>query len=125
VLALRALDRPSAVNRAYFLSQGEPVRLWPWINEVLAAVGVAPLEKRISFRAAYRIGAVAEGLWSVLRLRGVPPMTRFVATELAKDHWFSIEAARRELGYQPEAFPTAEGIARYAEAWGNGTTPRF
>jgi nucleoside-diphosphate-sugar epimerase len=28
-------------------------------------------------------------------------MTRFIAAELAKDHWFSIEAARRDLGYAP------------------------
>ena len=26
-------------------------------------------------------------------------MTRFVAAELAKDHWFDIAAARRDLGY--------------------------
>ena len=28
-------------------------------------------------------------------------MTRFVATELSKDHWFSIAAAGRDLGYAP------------------------
>ena len=28
-------------------------------------------------------------------------MTRFVAAELAKDHWFDISAARRDLGYAP------------------------
>jgi nucleoside-diphosphate-sugar epimerase len=28
-------------------------------------------------------------------------MTRFVAAELAKDHWFDITAARRDLGYVP------------------------
>ena len=28
-------------------------------------------------------------------------MTRFVASELAKDHWFDISAARRDLGYEP------------------------
>ena len=32
---------------------------------------------------------------------GEPPMTRFVAAELAKDHWFDISAARRDLGYAP------------------------
>jgi len=125
LLAFRALDRPSAVNRAYFLSQAEPVQLWPWINEVLEAVDVAPLRRKISFRAAYQAGAVAEFTWKVFRLRGVPPMTRFVATELAKDHWFSIEAARRELGYRPEEFPTEDGITRYAEAWRTGTTPKM
>jgi nucleoside-diphosphate-sugar epimerase len=28
-------------------------------------------------------------------------MTRFVAAELAMDHWFDISAARRDLGYAP------------------------
>jgi nucleoside-diphosphate-sugar epimerase len=34
-------------------------------------------------------------------LKGDPPMTRFLASELAKDHWFNIEAAKRDLGYSP------------------------
>jgi nucleoside-diphosphate-sugar epimerase len=28
-------------------------------------------------------------------------MTRFVAKEMATDHWFNISAARRDLGYHP------------------------
>jgi nucleoside-diphosphate-sugar epimerase len=28
-------------------------------------------------------------------------MTRFVACQLAHDHWFSEVAAKRDLGYQP------------------------
>ena len=28
-------------------------------------------------------------------------MTRFVAVELAKDHWFDVPAARRDLGLKP------------------------
>ncbi|MDR0902431.1 MAG: hypothetical protein LBM92_06650 [Opitutaceae bacterium] len=28
-------------------------------------------------------------------------MTRFIAAELAKDHWFDLSAARRDLGYTP------------------------
>jgi nucleoside-diphosphate-sugar epimerase len=41
-------------------------------------------------------------------------MTRFVASELARDHWFDISAARRDLGYAPRvgmAQGTAELIA--------------
>lgn len=56
--------------------------------------------------------------------QSVPPMTRFVALELGKDHWFSIEAARRLLGYRPEAFPMEEGLAAYATAWQSGATPQ-
>jgi hypothetical protein len=41
-------------------------------------------------------------------------MTRFIAAELAKDHWFNLAAARRDLGYTPRitmAAGTAELIA--------------
>ena len=38
-------------------------------------------------------------------------MTRFIAAELAKDHWFSLDAARRDLGYTPR-ITMAEGTAR-------------
>lgn len=125
ILALEALDRPSVVNRPYFISQGEPVRLWEWINSLLQRVQVPVLDKRISLAAAYRIGAVCEGLWRLTRRQSVPPMTRFVAVELAKSHWFSIEAARRELGYRPEAYPIEDGLDTYAEAWKSGGTPSW
>jgi len=93
----------TAAGRPYFITNGEPVRLWAWVNELLAALGEPPVTRRISLRAATGLGALCEGLWRGLPfvLRGEPPMTRFVAAELAKDHWFDITAARRELGYVP------------------------
>lgn len=33
-------------------------------------------------------------------------MTRFIAAELAKHHWFDISAARRDLGYSPRVSMT-------------------
>jgi len=92
-----------AAGRAYFITNGEQVRLWDWVNELLAALGEPPVTRRISLRGATLIGGLCEGLWSGLPflLRGDPPMTRFVAAELAKDHWFDIGAARRDLGYSP------------------------
>ncbi|MDP0500890.1 MAG: NAD-dependent epimerase/dehydratase family protein [Verrucomicrobiota bacterium JB022] len=115
LLALDALQAGRAGGKAYFLSQGEPVALWPWVNEVLQQVGVAPLKRKISLRAAHTIGTVAESIWKTFRLKGEPPMTRFVALELAKDHWYDISAARRDLDYRPENHPTAEGVEHWAE----------
>jgi nucleoside-diphosphate-sugar epimerase len=103
-----------ADGRAFFISNGEPVVLWEWINALLVALGEPPVRKRISLRAASTGGAVAELLWRALRLRREPPMTRFVAAELARDHWFDITAARRDLGYHPRvsmAAGTAELVA--------------
>lgn len=97
-------------GRAFFITNGEPVVLWEWVNALLVALGERPVTRRISLAAATRIGAVSEAVWRVLPLRGEPPMTRFIAAELAKDHWFSIEAARRDLGYRPR-IDMAEGTA--------------
>ncbi len=108
---LRA-DRPGnhAAGRAYFITNGEPVVLWDWINDLLRALGEPPVTKRISLRAASALGAACELAWRVLPLRGEPPMTRFVAAELARDHWFDLGAARRELGYVP-GVSMAQGTA--------------
>ncbi|MBI2518009.1 MAG: NAD-dependent epimerase/dehydratase family protein [Opitutae bacterium] len=103
-------------GRAYFITNGEPVVLWDWINELLRGTGRPEIQKHVSLGTAYRIGGALEFLWRALPLKGEPPMTRFVAKELATDHWFKIDAARRDLGYAPcvtMAAGTAELIAHY------------
>lgn len=92
----------SPAGKAYFITNDEPVNLWDWINTLLTALGESPLTKSISLNSASRIGAVAETIWKTLRLNGEPPMTRFIAAELAKDHWFDLTAAKRDLGYAPK-----------------------
>jgi nucleoside-diphosphate-sugar epimerase len=92
---------PSAAGRAYFITNGEPVILWDWINQLLRGVGIPEITKRVPLPVAFAAGGVMEALWRVLPLKGEPPMTRFVAKEMATDHWFDISAARRDLGYHP------------------------
>jgi len=99
--ALDALLAGRANGKAYFLSQGEPVNLWEFINRLVVGAGLPPITKKIPLRRAYAIGAIMEALWTILPLKGEPPMTRFVAVELAKDHWFNVSAARRDLGLKP------------------------
>jgi nucleoside-diphosphate-sugar epimerase len=109
--ALRdTLSGPGPAGRAYFITNGEPVVLWDWINGLLRALGEVPVTRRISLGTTTAIGAVCETLWRVLPLRTEPPMTRFIAAELAKDHWFNITAARRDLDYNPR-ISMAEGTA--------------
>jgi 2-alkyl-3-oxoalkanoate reductase len=111
-------DAASAVGgKSYFLSQDEPVNCWQWIDDILALVNLPPVRRSISLRAARRTGLLCEATWGVLRLRGEPPMTRFLASQLATSHWFDISAARRDFGYSPRV-PTAEGIQQLG-AWLN------
>ena len=109
--ALAAAAAPAA-GRAYFITNDEPVALWPWINALLLRLGAMPIRRHVSLRSARTVGAVCEGLWTLLPLRGEPPMTRFAAGELATDHWFCIEAAKRDLGYVPQV-SMAAGLETY------------
>lgn len=110
--ALERTDSPAA-GRAYFITNGEPVVLWEFINELCEAAGIAPVTKHIGMHAAMTVGAVLELGWTIARRTDDPPMTRFVAKELATDHFFSIEAARRDLGYSPRV-SMAEGMRELA-----------
>ncbi|MGC4003199.1 MAG: NAD-dependent epimerase/dehydratase family protein [Pirellulales bacterium] len=113
--ALDALAPGAAVcGRAYYLSQGEPVNCWAWINELLALDGQSPIKKSISRNAARRIGAILERVHTLFNLKSEPRMTRFLAAQLGDAHWYDIGAARRDFGYAPRV-STVDGMRRLAE----------
>jgi nucleoside-diphosphate-sugar epimerase len=101
----------ASAGRAYFITNGQPIPLWEMVNRILSAADIPPVTRSISPGVAYTIGCMCEGLWGLLRLSGEPPMTRFVAHELASAHWFDISAARRDFGYDPE-ISIDEGLLR-------------
>jgi 2-alkyl-3-oxoalkanoate reductase len=116
LLAADALKPGSpAAGRAYFISQGEPVNCWDWLNEIVALAGLPPVRKSISFRAAWAIGLACEIVYGLLRWQGEPPMTRFLAAQLSQSHYFNITRAREDLHYTP-TISTAEGMRRLAAA---------
>jgi nucleoside-diphosphate-sugar epimerase len=108
-------SKESPVNgNAYFLSQGEPVNCWEWIDEVLVMKGLPKVKRSISFSAAWTLGWALEGVYKYCRLRGEPVMTRFLAAQLAVTHYLSIAKARRDFGYEPMV-SMEEGMRRLAE----------
>jgi nucleoside-diphosphate-sugar epimerase len=102
-------------GKAYFLAQGEPLPLWDLVNRILAAARLPPVTRTVPAGAAYAAGWLLELAYGVLGLRGEPPMTRFVARELATAHWFDLTAARRDLGYEP-AVSLDEGLRRLEQS---------
>jgi nucleoside-diphosphate-sugar epimerase len=101
----------ACAGRAYFISNGEPLPTRVIINALLAAAGAPPVTRTVPFPLAYAIGAACEAAWTLLPLRGEPPLTRFLAEQLATTHWYDMAPARRDFGYVPRV-AIAEGLER-------------
>lgn len=101
-------------GKCYFVSDGDPVILWDWINNLLGNLQLPPVTRKLSYRAAYGLGAVMEGVYRIFRLPGEPRMTRFLAAQLATSHYFDMTRAVRDLQYKP-IVSVDEGLKRLIE----------
>lgn len=102
ILAMGNLGTNSNVaGQAYFISQNEPVKLWDWINEILAQSGLPPINKRLPYPLAMFLGFMCECGSKLGLSKYEPAITRFLVSELSRDHYFNIAKAVRDLGYKP------------------------
>lgn len=114
LMAADAMEPGSPVcGQAYFLSQDDPVNLWGWINEVLQMVGLPRVKQSISYHWADRVGYALEIAHEAFNLKSEPRMTRFLAAQLAKSHYFDISRAKQDFGYFPRV-SNSEGMKRLA-----------
>jgi len=105
VNAINALiEKPQLSGQAYFIGQEKPINLWSFIDRILAAHQLSPVKKQISFKAAFYIGQLFEFVYPFINIffKAEPPMTKFMALQLAKSHYFSHEKARVDLNYKPD-----------------------
>ena len=77
-------------------------------------MGVAAPRWRIPYRLGVMLGAGMEIGSRMARRRQPPPLMRFGVQLLGGENRFSIERARRELGFSPQV-PMAEGVRRSVE----------
>jgi nucleoside-diphosphate-sugar epimerase len=115
VLAANNLESTgSGAGQSFFIGQEQPVRIWEWINDLFTRLGVPAVTRRIPLAVAYCAGMALEGAYAVLGKAEEPRMTRFLACQLAKSHWFSHQKAQKLLGYSP-LVSTDSGMDRLVE----------
>ncbi len=115
VQAADALAAGSAnAGQAYFITDPEPVVFWEWLDAFFTGVGEPPLSRSVSLASALRVAGVLEAAWRWLPLPGEPPMTRFVANQLATSHYFDLSAGRRDFS-MASVVDGAEGLRRTVE----------
>jgi len=112
-LAMETLITDMSIGgQAYFIGQERPVNLWSFINQALKNLEIDQVEDSISLKKAYAAGVMFETIFKALGInKPEPPMTRFVALNLAHSHYFNHEKAKRAFGYYPKV-SIEEGVER-------------
>lgn len=99
---------------AFNLSHGEPVVMQDFLAEVFQRLGLPTPTREVPYRLARLAAHAAELLWTTLRLRGEPPVTRFGVDVLCFSKTFDTRRAVEVLG--PPSQSLAEGLEAFI-AW--------
>jgi nucleoside-diphosphate-sugar epimerase len=94
----------TGLGRAYNVADGADTTWAEFINGLAALLDLPPVRASIPRRLAYPVGWVMEK-WAGWRGNNRRPLATRMAVEFLGTHQaFSIERARRELGFRPRVF---------------------
>jgi nucleoside-diphosphate-sugar epimerase len=99
-------------GRAYNIVGDPCVTQAEYLNTIADALQMPPVSRKLPLLPIYLAGRTAELLWQAAgrRKASPPPVTTYGVTLLGGDQRFSIDRARRELGYAPE-FDVKRGVS--------------
>jgi nucleoside-diphosphate-sugar epimerase len=112
--ALQAAGHPGGVGRAYNLASEGAISQRDFLDALTAALGLPPVKRRFPYWLAFTGGMLAELVARAIRLRRPPHFTRYAVALIGRSTRFSIERARRELGWEPRT-PPLEGLRLMVE----------
>lgn len=98
----------------YHLTNGEHVMLYPFLRDVLRAMGYRPRYVRVPLRPAMAAAAAAEVASAAFAGYREPPLTRYGVSMLGYSRTFDASRCQRDLG--PPAVSLAEGVQRLVAA---------
>ncbi len=113
VAAEGRLDAGSPLNgEAYFVTNGEPMAFYAFVETLLRGLGYTPPTGRVPFWLAYAGAAVLEAIGAARgRNHGEDRVSRFAVKYLVTGKHYRIDKARRDLGWEPRV-TLADGIER-------------
>jgi nucleoside-diphosphate-sugar epimerase len=112
----KLLTSPIMNGQAFFIGQDEPVKLWDFIRRILHIYEIDTELDQVSFKMAYGVGFILEKVYGAVGInKPEPPMTRFVALQLAKSHYFSHHKAKEYFHYKASV-STEQGLANVANS---------
>lgn len=90
-----------AIGNGYLVHDGESTTLEEFCAGIAKTMGVSPPKTHIPYWSAMTAARVMEFVWKLFRIRTRPLLTTYAVTNLGSRFRFSIDKARRELGWEP------------------------
>lgn len=112
-LVLAAASNKSPGN-VYFITNGEPVTYGSFMDRILDIFDLPPARGSIPIPLARGLGIACEGIWSALKLKTEPMLTRYKLAEVTREHTYRIDKAKKDLGYET-LVDNQEGFLRMVE----------
>jgi nucleoside-diphosphate-sugar epimerase len=113
-----AAENENASGNIFFINDGVKISYMEFLTKQLKACGIDWNPGfSIPYKLAYALAALLELIYRAMGSKKPPVLTRFAVAALAGSRSYSIEKARRELGYEPSV-DLDEGIRKMAD-WVN------
>jgi nucleoside-diphosphate-sugar epimerase len=114
--ALERCTLPDVRGRAFVISNGQPRTVFELVSRIALAAGGTPPTSHLPFPVARSAGALVERAWVRSGRPDEPPLTAFVAEQLATAHWFDQRETRMALDWRPRV-GIDEGLERLAASF--------
>uniref|UniRef100_A0A4X1T2D0 3-beta hydroxysteroid dehydrogenase/isomerase domain-containing protein n=1 Tax=Sus scrofa TaxID=9823 RepID=A0A4X1T2D0_PIG len=122
--ALKADKGHVASGQPYFISDGRPVNNFEFFRPLVEGLGYKFPSVRLPLPLIYFFAFLTEMAYFLLgRLYNFQPfLTRTEVYKTAVTHYFSLEKAKKELGYEAQPFDLQE-VVEWFKAHGHGRSP--
>jgi len=88
-------------GEAYFVTDDKNMPMRDFLSALVATKGVEIPDKSAPGWLVGLLARIAEGIWTLFRLKSMPPLTRFTIDMTRRECTIRINKAKRDLGYEP------------------------
>jgi nucleoside-diphosphate-sugar epimerase len=112
---LLAMDHPHAEGQIYNIGNDQPLSQKTLFSTIAHEIGAAPPHRHLPYYPLYAAAYAAERISTLSNYRIAPFVTRHGVKLYGANNLFSIDKARRDLGYKPQV-SIRQGI-QLAASW--------
>ncbi len=97
-----AATKDEAVGEAFFITDGLDITWNEFTTKLAHAVGKKPPTRSLPYAVANNIAKMMETSYKALKIKQAPLLTRYRVANGSQDYHFSIEKAKKMLGFEPK-----------------------